>query len=99
MANRGLATQLMSERDERRGRMKDAIDAHNELRSKCYELARENDGELMGTDAWLRNAMSEGDMTLDWGSDGVHCRGLAYTSQTWDHEPFAFTIPWERILD
>jgi hypothetical protein len=75
------------------------IDIYDDLRSKCYALARKNDGELMGEDAWLRNAMSDTDITLEWRNDGMHCRGLAYTSQTWDHEPFAFTIPWERILD
>lgn len=73
------------------------IELYDELREKCYKLAKANDGELMGKDAWLRHALLEGELRLQWGEDGVTCYGSTFTSQTQDHEWFEFTIPHDLL--
>lgn len=73
------------------------IDDFNRLREACYELAREDRGELMEGDAWLRSALQESDLNLEFQGDAIECWGSAYTTQTWDHEPFRFRLPLERV--
>lgn len=68
------------------------INEHNELRERCCKLAKENGGERMGSYAWLRGALTESDITLQYGEGGIRCFGHTYTSQTWDHEWFEFEI-------
>ncbi|UUG69454.1 hypothetical protein SEA_SHAM_143 [Streptomyces phage Sham] len=73
------------------------IDGYNELREKCLELAKANDGALMDSDRWLRGAIMESDITLDYSEQGIHCHGSTYTSQTMDNECFSFIIPFDLI--
>lgn len=73
------------------------IELHNELREKCCKLAKANDGELMGEHAWLSAALGEDDITLEWTTDGIRCYRSTFTSQTWDNEWFAFTIPHDLL--
>ena len=73
------------------------IDRHNALREQCYNLARANGGALMGNSAWLRNALCEPDMTLEWTPEGIRCSGNTWTSQTVGLEWFEFVIPWSAI--
>lgn len=77
----------------------DAIDKHNELRRWCADTAKRNNGAAMGDDAWLRYALSEHDITLDWDNHGINCWGMTFTSQTMSNEHFSFTIPWDDIPD
>lgn len=76
------------------------IDSYHEIRRQCYELARNNNAELMGNDSWLRFALCEDDINLSLTSDGINCYGTAYTVQTGgSNEPFDFTIPLQLIKD
>ncbi|QIN94141.1 hypothetical protein PP459_gp092 [Streptomyces phage Wakanda] len=73
------------------------IEGYNSLREKCLELAKKNPA-LFGEDAWLRGAIQEEDITLDFIEGvGVECHGLAYTTQTMDHEVFCFVIPFSEL--
>jgi hypothetical protein len=73
------------------------IEAYDALRERCFELARENGGALMGDDQWLRNALCVGDMLIQANADGVNCWGLTFTSQTQSSESFDFTIPYNLL--
>jgi hypothetical protein len=74
------------------------IEGYNSLREKCLELAKRNNGALMGDDAWLRGAIIEQDITLDFIEGvGIECHGTAFTMQTVDHEAFCFTIPFSEL--
>lgn len=75
----------------------EVIDEYNDLREKCYELARMNDGELMGSSSWLRGVILESEINLDYSQEGIHCHGHTYTSQTMDHEYFDFIIPLSEL--
>ncbi|WMI33527.1 hypothetical protein SEA_KENREY_155 [Streptomyces phage Kenrey] len=72
------------------------IDGYNSLRETCLVIAKLN-SELMGSDAWLRFAICDDDITLDLAEDGIICYGNAYTTQTMDNEHFSFTIPFEYL--
>lgn len=74
-----------------------ALDYVDDLRERCYTLARLNDGELMGDDAWLRFAFSESDMNLYLDGAGITCSGSCFSSQSQDTEWFNFTIPFSAI--
>jgi riboflavin synthase alpha subunit len=76
----------------------DFIEKYNELRRLCHDLARRNNGELMGSDAWLRHALCESDITLADAGDSINCSGSTYTMQTMDHEWFDFDIPKSEML-
>lgn len=73
------------------------IDGYNELREKCLEIAKRDNGRLMDSDAWLRFAIMESDITLAFTGYGIECYGSAYTTQTMDHEHFSFTIPLSEL--
>lgn len=73
------------------------IEAYQELREKCYRAARANDGELMGDDAWLRFAMSESDLELAAGPEGISVWGSCHSAQTNGHEHFNFFLPWAAL--
>ena len=73
------------------------IDGYNDLRDKCYALARKDGGKLMGSDKWLRSALCESDMTLSFTSGGIDCYGSTYTTQTMSHESFFFMIPFSEL--
>ncbi|QNN99223.1 hypothetical protein SEA_FAUST_141 [Streptomyces phage Faust] len=75
------------------------IDGYNELRERCLELAKKNNGKLMGSDAWLCFAIMDTDITLYFYEDGIECSGMAYTSQTMCSEPFNFRIPMDLIKE
>lgn len=75
------------------------IESYENLRDKCYNLARQNDGALMGNDAWLRHALNDTDMRLTASADGIECSGYTFTSQTSYSEPFDFTIPYDLLED
>lgn len=79
--------------------LEEIINGYNELRDKCVRLAKENKGELMGEFAWLRGALSDGDITLGYYPDGICCYGSTYTTQTMESEWFSFTIPWSELED
>lgn len=72
------------------------IDGYNELRETCLVIAKLNT-ELMGSDAWLKFAITESDITLGFTQDGIVCYGSAYTTQTMSNEHFDFIIPFEYI--
>jgi hypothetical protein len=73
------------------------IDGYNELREKCLHIAKQNNGRLMDSDAWLRFAIMESDITLDYSEQGIHCHGSAYTTQTMSNEHFDFVIPYSEL--
>lgn len=73
------------------------IDDYNRLREACYELARAHCGELMADDAWLRYALQESDLNLEFQGDAIECWGSAYTTQTMSREPFRFRLPLEQV--
>lgn len=73
------------------------VEDFNDLRERCFELARADNGKLMGDDKWLRNALCEERMTLEPSSRGILCRGLAFTTQTQDNEWFEFLISWSDL--
>lgn len=73
------------------------IDGYNELREQCVKLAKENRGELMGSDAWPSAALQDGDITLNYTLEGVQCSGTTYTMQTMSSEWFDFIIPFDRL--
>jgi hypothetical protein len=73
------------------------INGYNELRERCYEAARKDNGKLMGSDAWLRYAILSTDITLETAVDGIRCWGSCYTSQTMSTEPFDFIIPFDAL--
>jgi len=73
------------------------IDGYNELREKCLELAKANNGALMDEGAWFKSAIMESDVTLDYSENGIHGHGNAYTTQTMGHEYFSFVIPYELL--
>jgi hypothetical protein len=75
------------------------IGGYNKLREQCLELAKRDNGKLMGPDAWLCYAILETDITLYFYEDGIECSGMAYTSQTMCSEPFNFKIPMELIKE
>ncbi|QIQ63011.1 hypothetical protein SEA_MOAB_147 [Streptomyces phage Moab] len=75
------------------------IDGYNELREKCLKLAKQDNGKLMDTDAWLQYAIMEEDIKLYFYPDGIECCGRAYTSQTMCSEPFSFKIPMELLKE
>jgi hypothetical protein len=78
--------------------LEEIIEGYNSLREKCLELAKRDSGALMGQDAWLRWAIQEQDITLDFIEGvGIECHGLAYTTQTMDHEVFCFVIPFSEL--
>jgi len=72
------------------------IDGYNSLRETCLVIAKLND-ELMGSDRWLKFAIMDSDINLEFAGDGIVCYGSAYTTQTMDNEHFSFTIPFEYI--
>lgn len=72
-------------------------DSYRELRERCYNAARANDGALMGNDAWLRFAMSETDLEIYPGSNGIDCWGHCYSMQTMSNEHFSFFLPLEAL--
>jgi hypothetical protein len=73
------------------------IEGYNDLRDKCVDLAKKDNGKLMGSDSWLRNSILSEDITLDYSDEGIHCNGYTYTSQTMGNEPFMFVIPFGEI--
>lgn len=75
------------------------LELHSDLRRYCYDLARRNNGELMGDYAWLCYALGEPDITISASEEGINCTGFTHTVQTMDTEWFDFIIPWERIPD
>jgi hypothetical protein len=77
--------------------LEEIIAGYNDLREKCLEIAKRNNGALMGSDAWLRFAITESDITLGFTSIGIECYGSAYTSQTMDNESFSFIIPLHEL--
>jgi hypothetical protein len=77
--------------------LQEIIDEFNRVREQCYHLARENNGARMGEYAWLRNALDDTDIRMDWTPQGVNCYGYAYTTQTMDNEWFDFTIPFSEL--
>lgn len=72
------------------------IDGYNELREQCLMIAK-NNPEVFDEGAWLRNAIVDSDITLDYSSQGIHCRGNAYTTQTMSSEYFQFIVPLEML--
>lgn len=75
------------------------INGYNDLREKCLKLAKENPKEILDTGYWLRNAISESDITLYFYEDFVECSGSTYTNQTMDHEYFNFRIPMDVLKE
>lgn len=73
------------------------IDGYNELREKCLELAKSNDGALMDSGAWFKTAIMDSDITLYYSEDGIHGYGNAYTTQTMSTEYFSFVIPYSLL--
>ncbi|AXG66229.1 hypothetical protein SEA_ANNADREAMY_134 [Streptomyces phage Annadreamy] len=73
------------------------IDGYNELRERCLELAKANNGALMDNGAWFMTAIMESDITLDYSEGGIHGWGNAYTTQTLTTEYFSFVIPFELL--
>ncbi|QMP84229.1 hypothetical protein HUN41_00100 [Streptomyces phage Coruscant] len=73
------------------------IDGYNELLEKCYNLIKKDDGRLMGSDYWLRAAIMETDITLEFRNEGIYCYGNCYTTQTMDFESFGFLISLKEI--
>lgn len=73
------------------------INGYNELREKCLELAKKDNGKLMEGYSWLRFALLDTDITLSFTGYGIECYGSAYTTQTMDHEYFCFTIPLSEL--
>jgi hypothetical protein len=75
------------------------IECYNDLREKCLEIAKRDNGKLMESDAWLCWAIQESDITLDYSNQGIHCHGSAYTTQTMGTELFSFVIPFSELED
>lgn len=73
------------------------IEGYNELVEKCYLIIKNDDGTIMGSDYWLRFAICESDITLDFRGEGIYCYGTCYTTQTMSEESFAFMIPLKKI--
>jgi hypothetical protein len=73
------------------------IEGYNELREKCLELAKQDNGRLMEGHSWLRFAILDTDITLSFTERGIECYGSAYTTQTMDYEYFCFTIPLSEL--
>ena len=75
------------------------LEWHSELQDFCYDLARRNNGELMGDDAWLRNAITASDFNMYVAGESICCWGSCRSSQTMDTEFFDFNIPFDQIPD
>ena len=73
------------------------IDGYIELREKCYKLAKKDHGKLMGDDYWLRFALMESDISLEFRESGIYCYGTCFTAQTMDNESFGFLIPLNEL--
>jgi hypothetical protein len=77
----------------------EAIETYQDLREAIYNAARENDGELMGADRWLRYAMSENSIEFSINIDAEEfvCSGYCYSMQTMSNENFNFYIPFSAL--
>lgn len=80
-------------------RYEEIIDGYHELREKCLEIAKMNDAALMDSSAWLRGAIMESDIVLDYSEQGIHCNGWCFTTQTMDNEHFSFIIPYNLLRE
>jgi hypothetical protein len=76
--------------------LEEIIDGYNILRDRCLAIAKKSPA-LLGEYAWLRYAISDGDITLGFTEDGINCYGNTYTTQTMDHEWFDFLIPFSEL--
>jgi hypothetical protein len=77
--------------------LEEMIDGYNDLREKCLRVGRKNNAELLADSAWLRYAIDEIDITLEYQNDGVYCYGCTYTTQTMSLESFGFLIPFSEL--
>lgn len=68
------------------------IDQYDSLRTKCYDLARLDDGARMGDDFWMLYALVESDIQLEARRDGIGC-----TSSSASEEAYDFTISYADI--
>jgi len=72
------------------------IETYNDLRSQACLIAKA-EPELMGKEAWLKHALWETDITLDFTASGVRCYGNTFSMQTQDREDFDFIIPISKF--
>ncbi len=77
--------------------LEEVIDTYNRVRERCTVLARKDNGKLMDEYAWLRNALIDTDIVLEYTKDGIRCFGTTYTCQTMDNEFFDFLIPFSEL--
>lgn len=94
----GSARPSLSNRGKKMN-FEEIIEGYDELREICLKLAKQNNGRLMSSDAWLQYAICQDDITLAFYENGIECSGYAYTSQTMSDEPFNFRIPMELIVE
>lgn len=74
------------------------IEDYQDLREACYRAARADNGALMGKDSWLRDAMCEDEIELNYGGgDHINCSGNTFTTQTQSNEWFDFSIPLSAL--
>lgn len=73
------------------------IEGYEKLRERCYEIGKYGSKNILGDSYWLRSAIMESDMSLEFRENGIRCYGSCYTTQTMSHESFEFTVPFEEL--
>lgn len=67
------------------------INQYTALQERCMEIIR-NKPDLMGSHAWLKDAISTNEIMLIWTGTEMKCYGTTWTRGS-RHEYFEFTIP------
>jgi hypothetical protein len=73
------------------------IEGYEKLRERCYEAGKYGNKNLLGDYYWLRFAIIESDISLEFRENGIRCYGNCYTTQTMSNEFFEFTVPFSEL--
>jgi hypothetical protein len=76
--------------------LEQVISIYNQAREACFKIMPENPA-VLGDDEWLKFAIKENDIQLEFTNGHVSCYGTCYTTQTQSYENFEFIIPTEAV--
>lgn len=75
------------------------IEEYDKLRNKCYKLIKSGDERLLEEFFWLKYAIQEEEINLDFHENFIICNGYTFTTQTMSNEWFNIHIHTDMLKD